>query len=165
MRLMIAILGLSLASALPASAQPPPQQLTIGLTPDEAEATRLPSYDPAAPIAVTVTEPAGRHAEAVTLVAAGPGGQHLDVALARAGETRFHGVLRLGEPGPWSLVVAARGGSLTTQTNALTLQVVQSPPSAAPWIGFAAGSGIFSLLGSGYFLVCRLARRTRRYET
>jgi hypothetical protein len=156
MKLVVAVLGLSLASAAPALAvtAPDPVPLAIRVEGDRAQATHLPAYDPSVPIAVTVTGTA-KTGDDLSVVASGPAGRSTHLPLARGADGAFTGMLSLSDPGTWRLQLAARNGTLRTLTSPVMLDVQLPPPSNAGSIGWAVGSTIFIVLGGGGFLVLR----------
>jgi hypothetical protein len=156
MKLLVAVLGLSLAGAAPASAaiSSGPQPLAIRVQADNVEATHLPSYEPQAPIAVVVTVAKERN-DQLSLVASGPAGHSLRVPLTRDANGAFNGTLSLGDQGLWRLQLASRAGALRTVTSPVMLDVESPPPSNAGPIGWAVGSAIFFVFGGGGFLLLR----------
>jgi len=156
MKLLVAVLGLSLACAAPtlAATDSGPQPLALRVQADNVEATHLPSYDPRQPIAVIVTA-ARERADELSVVAAGPAGRSLSVPLTRDENGAFIGTLSLSDPGLWRLVLASRSGTLRTLTSPVMLDVKQPPHSNAGSIGWAVGSTIFVVFGGGGFLLLR----------
>jgi len=159
MKLLVAVLGLSLASAEPALAAPgpAPQPLALRVRAENVEATHLPSYDPQVPIAVNVSADDERTDE-LSVVAAGPTGRLLRMPLARGTDGSFGGTMSLSDAGTWWLQLAARDGTLRTLTTPVALDVATPPPSNADAIGWAVGSAIFLVFGGGGFLVLRRGR-------
>jgi hypothetical protein len=154
MKLLLAVLGLSLVAGAPALGQTA-QSLSISLHGDGAQATQLPQYDPAAPIAVHVMNGDGRPPDALTIVAVGPAGERLRAPLARAGDGTFSGTITLGDEGSWRVNLAASSGSVRTDTTPVTLDVEAPPPSNAWMIGLAVGAAIFLMVGGSGFLLLR----------
>jgi hypothetical protein len=154
MKLVVAALGLCLASvspALPATVADA-QPLAVTVAGSSVRATHLPSYDPQIPIAVTV---AADQARDLSLVASGPAGRSRLVPLAHAANGSFGGRMSLNEPGTWRLQVAVRDGSVHTRTSPVMLLVAPPPPSNAAPIGWAVGIGIFIIFGGSGFLLLR----------
>jgi hypothetical protein len=161
MRFLVLLLGLYLVGLAPAGAgaETLSQSLSIVLHGDGAQATRLPSYDPAAPITMSVTDDDEQQIDALSVVAAGPNGASVKVPLIRSAGGAFSGTLKLSEQGMWSLRVISRSGPLSTGTTPVTLAVEAPPPSNAGWIGWAVGLGVFVVVGGGGFFILRRAFR------
>jgi hypothetical protein len=156
MKLLVAVLGLSLACAVPTSAAtgPDPQPLAIRVQAENVEAIHLPSYDPEVPIAVVVTT-ARERSDELSLVASGPAGRSVRAPLARDANGVFNGTLALRDAGTWRLQLASRSGSLRTLTSQVMLDVEIPPPTNAGPIGWAVGSAVFIVFGGGGFLLLR----------
>jgi hypothetical protein len=157
MKLLVAVLGLLLASGAPAlpATSAASQTLAMRVNGDGVQATHLPSYDPRVPIAVTVR--AGeKRMDALSLLAYSPAGRTLNVSLARAADGLFAGSLSLPDEGRWRLQLASRDGTLRTLTAPVMLDVAAPPSNAAP-IGWAVGTAIFIVFGGGGFLLLRRA--------
>jgi hypothetical protein len=154
MKLLVAVLGGCLAVSAPALAAAPSQPLSIRVQGDGAQATRLAAYDPAVPIAITVTN-SGAHIDALSIVATGPAGESMRIPLSRiAGET-FSGSLTLDDPGAWRLQLTSQTGALHTGMTPVPLNVAVPSPSDAAAVGFAVGAGMFIVIGGSGFLVLR----------
>jgi hypothetical protein len=166
MKFALAVLGLVLAGLTPAPAAEAPQVLSLGVTADGARTTQLPAYDPDRPIAVCVSlsELDTRRVDAVSVVAASPGGTISRIALARDGVGRFAGSLKLAEPGTWSLRLTSRAGAGTSETMPISVKVAAPPPSYAGWVGFGVGSAIFVFAGGPGFILLRRAAREEPEE-
>jgi hypothetical protein len=156
MKFLVAVLGLSLASAAPSLAAigAAPQPLALRVRAENVEATHLPSYDPQAPIAVNVVADDKRTDE-LSVVAAGPTGRLVRVPLVRGTNGSFSGTVPLSDAGTWRLQLAASDGTLRTLTTPVALDVATPPPSNAAAIGWAVGSAIFLVFGGGGFVLLR----------
>jgi hypothetical protein len=155
MKLWAALLAACLATAVPAGAAQSSQPLSITIHGDGAQATRLPEYDPSLPIAIRVTDTDPRTISELTVVARGPAGNSIRMPLTRDADGTYSGSLALSDPGPWSLHLTSRAGSLSTDTTPVLLAVQAPPPSNAPFIGVAVGAAIFIVIGGGGFLLLR----------
>ncbi len=156
MKLLVAVLGLCLASATPvlAATGAGSQLLAIRVNGDSAQATHLTAYDPQLPIAVSVAA-GDRRTDELSVVASGPTGPSFRIPLVRSASGSFDGTLALGDAGTWRLQLAARDGTLRTLTSPVVLDVASPPPSNAVPIGWAVGSVIFIVFGGGGFLLLR----------
>jgi hypothetical protein len=157
MKLLVALLGLWLAAAIPAGAAQDAgtQPLSIGVHGDGAQATQLPTYDPNLPIAISVSNRDGQRVDALTVAAVGPSGQTANVPLLRTPDGTFTGSVTLPSEGTWRLRLFSRTGPLSTGTTPIALELKAPPPLYAGLVGWAVGSGIFIILGGGGFLLLR----------
>ncbi len=132
-----------------------PAPLSIVVHGDGAQATKLPVYDPSAPLAVSVTSPGNPPLQALRVVAAGPSGQTIRLPLSRAADGSFRGQLTLADQGIWNVRLITQSGNVQTQTLPVELDVEAPPPSNAWQIGLAVGAGIFCVFGIGGFWLLR----------
>jgi hypothetical protein len=157
MKVAFAILALSLGLGTFASAEPA-QLLSVSFRASGAQATQLPSYDPAQPIVVRVADTKTQHLDELAVLASGPSGESLRVALTPSGSGTFSGSLMLDDPGTWSVHLAARSGNLRTTTAPVAVTVEAPPPSDAWLVGLGVGATIFVVIGgAGFVLLRRLA--------
>jgi len=158
MKLLVALLGLCFAGAVPALAETSaaPQPVTIRLSGDAVAATHLPSYDPQQPIAVRV-ETGNERPGDLSLVASGPAGRSLQVPLVTDAGDSYRASMTLADVGTWRLQLAATSGALRTLTAPILLEVAAPPPSYAAAVGWAVGVGTFVIFGCGGFALLRRA--------
>jgi len=142
-----------------------PQPLDIRLHGAGAQATRLASYDPHAPIAITVTEQDAQRLDELAVVAVGPAGETVRIPLTPAPDGAFTGTLELADEGTWQLRMSTRVGTLRTDTTPISLDVVAPPPSDAWLIGLGVGATIFIVIGGNGFVVLRRTMRRASSST
>lgn len=172
MKFVLAVAVLLIASVLPAGAQTAAAQtaaaqtagaqtaagaqpLTISVSGDGAQATRLASYVPDVPIAVTVTKTGSTRIDSMAIAASGPDGQVTNLPLARAADGTFTGWLALRTQGIWRLLLTSRAGASSTETTPIALDVRPPQPSDAGLIGLLVGGAMFLVVGGGGFVLLR----------
>jgi hypothetical protein len=159
MKIALCFAALLVCVPIAASAQTAsPQPLFITINANGAVAKSLEQYAPGEPVAVHVSTVHAADVRAITLIAMGPSGSPVRTPLARNADGTFGGNLALDETGGYTLTISERTGTLTTETQPITLDVNAAIPDES--MPLALGGGALLFLGIGTFGFVVLRRRS-----
>ncbi len=157
MKLLLLLAGLlGFTPALPGTG---PQPLTIALHRENASLARLAHYHTAVPIDVRVAGET-QHVDAVTVTAHGPDGTAIHAPLARTANG-FEGLLRLAQPGAWTLELTTQLGAVSSAVDAVSLDV---EPGGSDLGGYAFMLLALALTATGIFVIMRRERAAALLE-